>query len=513
MGSDQQFALCFSRPPMITKEGTEAGAMTLGGVDTRLHESQMVYTPNFDSGRSSFFSVKVRRAMLRDGKYGEKAQSTNKNPNMGVTVLDVSNESLNRGGVIVDSGTTDTYWNSGISKEFSRVFKEIAGIAHSNKALTLNKQQVAALPTILFQLYSDLETNSHVDDIFKTPGLAGAMDSKHPTDVILAIPPSHYMEYNPDTKKYTSRFYPDEHGGSVLGANAMMGHDVFFDVDTKRIGWAESSCDYTHTIENEGYSFEIDGNLKALQEIGSGGSGNNNKNNKNSEPAICEDISVGQTCQEKEGCRWGYGKCTTKAAEPQEQKEDAEPQEQKEDAEPQEQKEDEGEVTAPPTTMPSSVVSELATKAIIFETQEPESSFQSESGFSGLVDSLLNPTEPDMVDSILDQALGTKGIMIGFMFVIASLVLCCIWCLFCRSAGRRRDAKYSTVVDPSIEMTNGGDRSFQDEPDHDDDDDDDDMDENRSRSNGSRSSSQFKDESIWMLAPPTPLRMAGRNYD
>jgi hypothetical protein len=65
----------------------------------------MVFTPSATGGRSSFFSVKIRRILLREGRAGESAQSTLANPNEAVTVLDIGEAILNTGGVIVDSGT------------------------------------------------------------------------------------------------------------------------------------------------------------------------------------------------------------------------------------------------------------------------------------------------------------------------------------------------------------------------------------------------------------------------
>lgn len=50
----------------------------------------------------------------------------------------------------------------------------------------------------------------------------------------------------------------EEGSGGVLGANAMMGHDVFFDVDNGQIGWAESSCDYTALMKKHYPSFISD---------------------------------------------------------------------------------------------------------------------------------------------------------------------------------------------------------------------------------------------------------------
>merc|ERR1712003_255596 len=52
------------------------------------------------------------------------------------------------------------------------------------------------------------------------------------------------MEFDPEKGKYIPRFYLDEYGGSVLGANFMMGHDVLFDVEKFRLGITESDCDY-----------------------------------------------------------------------------------------------------------------------------------------------------------------------------------------------------------------------------------------------------------------------------
>merc|ERR1712078_663655 len=97
------------------------------------------------------------------------------------------------------------------------------------------------------------------------------------------------MEYNAEKGTYTSRFYPTERSGSVLGANAMMGHDVFFDMETKRVGWAESSCDYTQTVKDNGFDFDITGNLESkVQEADEGdnagkpGGGHSNHGNKHS---------------------------------------------------------------------------------------------------------------------------------------------------------------------------------------------------------------------------------------
>ncbi|KAG7348126.1 xylanase inhibitor [Nitzschia inconspicua] len=307
--SAQAFSLCFSRQPLAERKGTEAGAMTLGGVDQRLHLTPMVFTPDATRAgmRPGFFNVKVRRIFLREGRAGESAKSLLTNPNEGVHVLDVSEKILNTGGVIVDSGTTDTYWNRAIALEFNNIFQQLTQRTHNNNAWELTEDELHALPTVLFQLYSDLETtNPHIDDAFHTTGMAGVLDTEHPSDIILAFPPTHYMEYDDSNNMYTSRFYPTEGRGSVLGANAMMGHDIFFDVDNNRIGWAESLCDYTKLVQEHGYDFEITGELKGPETIGkTTGAGTTH-----SSADHCESYSSGAKCQSAEGCTWYWGKCS-----------------------------------------------------------------------------------------------------------------------------------------------------------------------------------------------------------
>jgi len=306
------FSLCFSRPVAADREGTEAGALTLGGTDPRLHHTPMVFTPRASKGRASFYSVKVRRIMLREGRAGETAMSSLDNPTDGIVALNLDADTLNKSGIIVDSGTTDTYWNVGIASEFKKVFSQLSdGRAFNNNPMALSEKDLHSLPTILFQLESSSDMNnedSGITDANKTPGLAGALDPDHPTDVILALPPSHYMEYDEKSKTYTARFYPTERSGSVLGANAMMGHEVFFDMDNDRIGWSESDCSYSKLVHDGGYAFDITGELKDPETID-----DNGQIVPVAQPTVdCESLHSGSKCQEA-GCNWYWGKCQAQA--------------------------------------------------------------------------------------------------------------------------------------------------------------------------------------------------------
>jgi hypothetical protein len=114
----------------------------------------------------------------------------------------------------------------------------------------MTKEELDSLPTIIIQMVGDQPMNKQVrGDEANVVGLADVIDPEHPNDVIFAIPPSHYYEYDEEDGHYVGRFYTDEGSGSVLGANSMMGHDIFFDVDMNRVGFAESSCDYTGLVK------------------------------------------------------------------------------------------------------------------------------------------------------------------------------------------------------------------------------------------------------------------------
>lgn len=249
-----EFSLCFSRSNSADREGTGAGAMTLGGVDPRLHVSPMVFAKNMKA--TGFYAVHLKAVYLREGG-GASAQTVQ--ADMGrFHKLGVSEKDLNSGNVIVDSGTTDTYFTSKLNGPFKKAWKELTGKDYSHNSVQLSEEEIENLPTIILVVQGfdgdavGDEPDGNPDDI---AGYAGKTDlSDNPRDVVIAIPATHYMEFDTDTGKYVPRFYTEESSGSVLGANAMMGHDVFFDVARGRIGFSESDCDYVSLLLSEGKS-------------------------------------------------------------------------------------------------------------------------------------------------------------------------------------------------------------------------------------------------------------------
>lgn len=243
----EAFSLCFSRHEEVSRLGTESGSMTLGGTDPRLHNDDMVFADtNMGNG---FYGVKLRNIYLREGGGGVSAVSSSSKT---ITSLGIPDDQLNRGQFIVDSGTTDTYFARAFSPYFKKLFKEMAGFDYGHSKVKLTQEELDSMPTILFQLAGNEKLNKEVQSKKggkQVVGLANEVDPEHPLDILIAMPPSHYMEFDADEGVYIARFYLEEGSGGVFGANAMMGHDVFFDVTNKEIGWAESSCDYTQLMK------------------------------------------------------------------------------------------------------------------------------------------------------------------------------------------------------------------------------------------------------------------------
>jgi len=120
--SKQQFSLCFSRQTMVDRQGTLAGAITLGGRDERLSNKPLVYARNVKKG--GFYTIHLKKIMLWK-QHGRGISAPEQLKTEDVRTLDIAERLLNSGGVIVDSGTTDTYFNHIISQQFKKIWKDM----------------------------------------------------------------------------------------------------------------------------------------------------------------------------------------------------------------------------------------------------------------------------------------------------------------------------------------------------------------------------------------------------
>lgn len=271
----QAFSLCFAEPGHVERKGTLAGAMVLGGTDTRLHRTPMVYATS-DSSMNKY-KVHLEKVYLQSAASESAIEilPSPLPPSLDISTLSnvqIFEEALNnKGPVIVDSGTTATYLTSQLKRHFEAVFNTLVPedvmVLGEKKTYELTLRQLQQLPTIVFMIQAaegngeDTPTTTTT-----TPGMVGSdLDPKRAgKSILIRMPPTNYMSRVEDDTEidvtdldavahYQVNIYFSKGTGrgGVLGANLMRGHDVHFDIDNDRIGFAESTCEYEALADEE----------------------------------------------------------------------------------------------------------------------------------------------------------------------------------------------------------------------------------------------------------------------
>lgn len=280
-----QFSLCYDHQPMSQDlvPGVGAGALTLGGTDPLLHNTDMVYAENI-TPHAGWYTVRIKAMFLRTkgGTLSEPYAAAGDDASAAVKYIrveaqeDAMNGQSDKGkGVIVDSGTTDTYLPQALKDAFDEAWRSAPatnGVSYHNNPVQLTPDEVQSLPTILLVLqgHAGSVENSNDDAV----GIAKSheqmlegqnKDAVSPSDIVVAIPPTHYMEASRTYPgKYTARVYFTERMGaqSILGSNVLMGHEVNFDISQGRIGFSESHCDYSRYIKERDAVLQQQGEKK-----------------------------------------------------------------------------------------------------------------------------------------------------------------------------------------------------------------------------------------------------------
>lgn len=143
-----------------------SGVLAFGGVPTSLLPA------NFKTEGIQFikllknrgwFTVKLLDVFLKDNSKGDSS-GTDSGSSSVLIKLEVDLSEANKGkGVIVDSGTTDTYLPKGWGRSFSSQFEKIAKEKYSNsRQVMLTDEQLSKLPSIIyrFEAYAGAKGNS-----------------------------------------------------------------------------------------------------------------------------------------------------------------------------------------------------------------------------------------------------------------------------------------------------------------------------------------------------------------
>eukprot|EP00804_Cyclotella_cryptica_P016088 CCRYP_004226-RA/>CCRYP_004226-RA protein AED:0.01 eAED:0.01 QI:284/1/1/1/0.5/0.33/3/2017/924 len=269
-----QFSLCYDRQPLSSnlEKGIGSGSMTIGGSDPLLHGTPMVFADNITPAEG-WYTVHIKGMFLRT-KGGSLAEHGTNTDGGNYIRVDADEKILNgntqeTNGPIVDSGTTDTYLSALLKAPFNEAWKKALqnpGAQYNNDPVNMTLEQIQMLPTIMVVL------RGHASNAGGDPALGMVGHPNHapmlqsnpedttpnsvsPNDVIVAIPPEHYMEESSkEAGKFTARIYFTERFGdrSILGSNVLMGHEVLFDNNAGRVGFAESHCDYERYMVEKG---------------------------------------------------------------------------------------------------------------------------------------------------------------------------------------------------------------------------------------------------------------------
>jgi len=219
---EDKFSLCFELRDYTEEQG---GFMVLGGFEPQAHDLPVVYAQDVESYNRQF-AVSIRELYWRVGGGTRIVPVTSNDETVRMASAGLLNGTLSaRSTPIVDSGTTCTYLSSGFREPLEQAWQRVTDLPFSLSYIT-DASLLDQYPTLILQL-----RGAPSQDNPESP----AMVPDYPEDIWIAFPPEHYMD---------CLYF--ESGSGVLGNNVMAGHDVIFDVDNARIGFAESRCDLSN---------------------------------------------------------------------------------------------------------------------------------------------------------------------------------------------------------------------------------------------------------------------------
>jgi len=217
----RQFSLCLQNT--INQPARDAGVLVFGGTDVRLHGAPMVFAREV-APYDFFWKIRIQNIFVVEAGGGRPKEM---GKYAGVVLSNVRSSGLTP---IVDSGTTYSYLDRSLEAPMREAWNQVTSINFGSSSYS--PSEIAQMPTFWFQIegWDDGSSSSSVDDIW------------------IAFSPSDYL--------YGGRWrlYFDGFGKTVLGANFMSGHDVLFDKENDRIGFAESNCVLEEDIASSGAS-------------------------------------------------------------------------------------------------------------------------------------------------------------------------------------------------------------------------------------------------------------------
>ena len=277
-----RFSLCFNRQ-LRAKHGNivtadvndgsskNAGVLTLGGFDpaylttpigwandinhSNLSRQQLLANQG-DHRADTSYRVRVTGMYLREGGGQSIMTAPNQAP-QGLRGVRFDWRQLGgQGSAAVDSAYPYTILDRGLEGPFLDAWRKATGGGiFSYEPQQLTADELRMMPTIILQFEGSSDKSSV--DPNAVPNLAGDLDPERPFDPLVAIPASHYMDYDASTDTFRATLFFDEEASgtgatSVLGANVIQGHNIAHYIDGGKIGFAEAGvCEPLDTATGE----------------------------------------------------------------------------------------------------------------------------------------------------------------------------------------------------------------------------------------------------------------------
>ena len=243
---DREFTICIN--PMLDhssgeaveyQEGMDSGKFTLGG-----------YTPPGDSSVQTVPKDLKKAALLRStsrpGYYlkvkniylttSSRSPGSNEQDSTVKVTFDpvrFSNTNSIDGGVMIDPASPYTLLSSQIEAEFTQAWRTLTGQNFGYGQVELTHWELLSLPTILMELEGANNAGTGT-------GVGASTDENEvasSVSIVYAIPPTAYMEYVPSTGRHRMRLSLKSTEGSVLGANALQGKNLHFNLQDNIFGF------------------------------------------------------------------------------------------------------------------------------------------------------------------------------------------------------------------------------------------------------------------------------------
>mmetsp|Transcript_5442 Transcript_5442/g.10441 ORF Transcript_5442/g.10441 Transcript_5442/m.10441 type:complete len:818 (+) Transcript_5442:101-2554(+) len=193
---------------------TGNGILTLGGVDQSIHKKRdkvqyAKLVPN-----TEFWTVKISSIKLGDD-----------------SVSDI--KKLNKGGVIFDSGSTDSVFPTAVKPVFTKLIPELNKLDKENRFIC-KRDLFKTLPPVVIELF----------------GVGGTATDPKPVQFVIS-PTQYLSKVSGATNTYEMSIFFDDAGGVVLGANAMSERNTIFDDKNQRVGFVAAKCRFEDYVYEE----------------------------------------------------------------------------------------------------------------------------------------------------------------------------------------------------------------------------------------------------------------------